>query len=163
MVIDFFDQKVALNPATGGVVPNASAKVYAASDTSFSTPLAITDLTGVPLPDLIASPNGVYPAFKVPGGQTHVLARSSGLTTPIVSVLGAVLTIVPDPTALADGRVIVTSNGAYTTVPSAFTPIPDPTLGSDGQVLAIVDGAWGIANPTGGGGPIGGILDGGAP
>lgn len=162
-MLDYFDQKIALNDLTGNIVPNATAEVFAMTDTSFSTPLAITDMTGLPLPQLRSSPTGFYPAFRVPSGQTQVIARSSTVLTVITSFLGHILALLPNPTGQPDQLAIATQGGAYVLSPLSTTPIPDATHGTDGQILAIVDGVWAIANPTGGGGTVGGILDGGAP
>ena len=89
MADDYFDVKLALNPETGNTVPGAVAQVYAADDTSFTSPLAITDLTGVPLGALIASPTGIYPAFRVVSGLQRVVAKSGPLITPITSAEGS--------------------------------------------------------------------------
>lgn len=126
-MIDYFDQKVALNNTTGNTVPNAVAQIFAMDDITFSTPLAITDLTDSPLETLVASPNGIYPAFKVPSGETQVLAKSGDVVTPITSLLGAVMAV-----------------------------IPNPALGEDGQALVILSDAWVIGAPVGGGGGAGG-------
>ena len=89
MADDYFDMKLAWNQAVGNIVPGAVAQVYDLSDTAFTTPLEITDLTDVPLSALIASPTGIYPAFKVPSGQTRVIAKSGTMFTPMASVEGS--------------------------------------------------------------------------
>ncbi len=89
MADDYFDAKLALNPETGNVVAGASALVYAISDTSFTTPLTITDLQGIPLGALIASPTGIYPPFIVTTGEQKVLAVSGSMRTPLTSVEGS--------------------------------------------------------------------------
>lgn len=122
-MIDYFNQALAWNEQTGNTVPNAVAQVYAMDDTALATPLAITDMTDTPLPALVAAPNGVYPAFKVPSGQTQVLAKSGDVITPLTSLLGAVMSV-----------------------------IPNPALGEDGQALVILSDAWVIGAPVGGGG-----------
>lgn len=88
MADDYFGAELALDPATGNSVGNAVATVYAIDDTSFATPLTITDMSDVPLANLVASPNGIYPPFKVVGGITSVMAVSGGLVTPLTSKLG---------------------------------------------------------------------------
>lgn len=113
MADDYFDAKLALNPDTGNVVPGASALVYAQGDTTYSNPLPITDLTGIPLVSLLASPTGIYPAFRVTSGEYSVIAKAGDLYTPITSVLGSILTLLPDPSAAADGLVITVVDGEY--------------------------------------------------
>ena len=63
---DYYDYRLAIDPVAGVVVPNATAQVYDVSDTTFSSPLSITDVTGTPLSLLQASPTGVLPQFMVP-------------------------------------------------------------------------------------------------
>lgn len=125
MADDYFDAKLALNPTTGNVVAGASALVYAADDLSFVTPLAITDLQGIPLAALIASPTGVYPPFKVADEPEKVLAKSGTMITPLTSVNGSkgpkgdpgdAGTGLPAPGGLANGSVPVVQNGAWTTI-----------------------------------------------
>jgi hypothetical protein len=122
MAVDYFEQKLALNDLTGTIFPGAVATIYAVTDTAFAIPLAITDITDAPLPNLVASPTGIYPAFKCPG-HTQVIAKAGEVTTPITSRLGAVLNVVPDA-----------------------------ATGEDGQVLTVVGDEWAIADATGGGG-----------
>lgn len=111
MVDDYFEKSLALAP-TGGAVPNAEALVYAVSDTSFSTPLTITDRSGIPLTTLIASPDGIFPQFMCPG-VTQVVAKAGDVTTTITSLLGHVLLLIPDPTHADDGNVLVVADGGY--------------------------------------------------
>lgn len=113
MAIDYFDQKLALNDLTGNVLANAVAQVYAIEDTTYSTPLEITDLSGVPLDQLRSSPTGIYPAFIVPSGETQVVARSGGVVTPLTSLLGTLLLMFPDPSSASDGLILAVSEGAY--------------------------------------------------
>lgn len=164
MADDYFDMKLAVTPQTLVPIPGAEAQVFAMEDTTFANPLPITDLQGIPMAKLVASPTGVYPPFKVPSGETQVFAVSGAAITPLTSLYGHLLDLIPNPTGQADQLTIVTQSGAFVLAPAAMTPIPDATLGDEGQVLAIVDGVWAITDPTGGsGGTIGGILDGGAP
>lgn len=164
MADDYFDMKLAVNQQTGAPVAGAEAQVFAMQDTAFANPLPITDMQGIPMAKLVASPTGVYPPFKVASGETQVIAVSGAAITPITSLFGQLLALIPNPAGQADQLTIVTQSGGFVLAPAAMTPIPDATLGDDGQVLAIVDGVWAITDPTGGsGGTIGGILDGGAP
>lgn len=127
MAEDYFDEKLALNPETGNVVPGAQAQVYAITDVTFSTPLQITDPSGIPLAALIASPSGVYPQFVVPSGESKVMAKSGSMVTMITSVEGMrgpkgdpgdSGTV--DPTNSSPGQVL-TSNGP-SAAPSWQTP-----------------------------------------
>lgn len=163
MAFDYFDEKVALNDQTGNTLQNAVAEIFAMDDVGFTTPLVVTDMDDLPITIFRSSPSGIYPAFKVPTGQTQVIARSGNVSTPITSLFGRLLELIPNPDGQDDQLTIVTQSGSYVLAPVATTPIPDPTLGDDGQVLTINSGQWAIADPTGGGGTVGGILDGGAP
>lgn len=135
MADDYFDAKLALNQETGNVVAGASAQVYALDDTSFASPLAITDMTGIPLGALIASPTGIYPPFRVPSGEQKVIAVSGTMRTPLTSVEG--------------------SRGAPGDPGPAGVGLPDPTNLSDGSVPVVTAGAWGAQILTGGSGIAG--------
>lgn len=115
-MIDYFFHEIAMNDLTGQPVPDAEADVYAMTDTGFTTPLPITDIQGLPLAKLKASPTGIFPAFRCPG-QTQVVAKSGDLTTPISSRFGFVFEVVPDPTGSPDDYVLATSSGGYVLVP----------------------------------------------
>lgn len=78
-----FAPALALDPATGLVVPNAQATIYAIGDVNFTTPLAITDGHGIALSALVASPNGIYPEFQTVNDATEVVARSGQHVTPL--------------------------------------------------------------------------------
>lgn len=160
---DYFAQSLALNEQAGTVVPGAVARVYAPSDTAYATPLAITDLSGVPMTQLQAGPTGIYPAFRVAGRPSQVIAKSGPVITPLTSVLGAVFEAVPDPAAAPDGQTVVTQAGGFVLRDATAQVVPSPTTGDDGMVMTIVDGVWAAAAPTGGGGTVTGVLDGGAP
>lgn len=89
MADDYYDPKLAYNKQTGGTVPGgAQAFVYAFEDTSFTTPLAITDESGLPIPYLVASDDGIYPGFIVPSGQQRVRVKSGDFVTPMTSDKG---------------------------------------------------------------------------
>lgn len=53
----------AVDPATNQVVTNAVGQVYAVTDTSFTTPLTVTDLTGTPMTLVKVGPLGVTEQF----------------------------------------------------------------------------------------------------
>lgn len=142
--IDYFDAKLALNQEATNVVPGAVAQVYAAEDTAFTTPLAITDLTGVPLTALIASPMGIYPPFKVVSGQQDVIAKSGPMMTPLTSregsrgpagAAGAAGVGLPNAAALPDGYVPVVASGAWTAGPGG-------TGGGGGGSTSILEVYW---------------------
>jgi hypothetical protein len=85
---DYFDVSIAYDPATQLLQPNAVATVYDISDTGNTTPLAITDISGNPLTNLISDGNGVFPQFIVVAGNSQVRAVSGSYATVITSVLG---------------------------------------------------------------------------
>lgn len=127
MADDYFDAKLALNLETGNVVPGAEAQVFAPEDSSFSNPLDITDLNGIPLAVLIASPTGIYPAFRVVSGEQKVLAKSGSMITPLTSAEGsrgpagqpgADGVGLPSAASLPDGYTPVTASGAWTAQPA---------------------------------------------
>lgn len=113
---DYFFPEIALDYTTGLPVPDAEADVYALADTGFTTPLPITDMNGIPLAKLKASPTGIYPAFRCPG-YTQVVAKDGGLTTPLTSRYGFILEVVPDPSTADDGLAVGTASGSYTLIP----------------------------------------------
>lgn len=132
---DYFDMKLAWNDAVGNIVPGAMAQVFAITDTSFTTPLEITDLSGIPLNYLVASPNGIYPPFKVVSGDVKVIAKSGSMLTPIASVEG--------------------SRGAPGEPGPPGIGLPDPSGLPDGAVPVANGGEWGAQVITGGSGPTG--------
>lgn len=85
MIIDYFPASVAAD-ISGNVARSAEANVYALSDTSFSAPLAITDLQGVPMAKLSSSALGIYPAFRVVNGTQQIVVVSGDLKTPMTSL-----------------------------------------------------------------------------
>lgn len=126
MADDYFDAKLALNGETGNVVAGAQATVYALEDTGFTTPLEITDMSGIPLANLIASPTGIYPQFKVVSGEQKVMAKSGAMVTPLTSAEGTrglpgdpgpAGIGLPDPTNLPDGYGPITAGGVWGVIP----------------------------------------------
>jgi hypothetical protein len=118
--IDYFPSVPAIDYTTGNVVPGAQAQVYARTDTTYSTPLTITDLNGIAFSGniLTAGPTGLFPDFRCTG-YSEVTAKSGALTTPIESYIGRLLHIVPDPTSLDDGTTLTVQAGVY----QAVTPV----------------------------------------
>jgi len=70
---------VAEDPATNAVVKNVSFQVYAVTDTSFSTPLPITDTFNNPLAGgiLNSGTKGVFPQFQQATNSTVVIADAT--------------------------------------------------------------------------------------
>lgn len=80
MTIFTFPAMVAVNPlATGSVVANGAGQVYALSDTTYTTPLSITDLSGNPIAILRSNALGLIQPFQT-NGYSEVNFRASGLT-----------------------------------------------------------------------------------
>lgn len=84
-IIDYYNAAVAIDQA-GRLVREAKAKVYALADTTFSNPLPITDLQGVPLTQLEGNADGIYPAFRVATGEMQVVVKSGNALTPMTSL-----------------------------------------------------------------------------
>lgn len=84
-IIDYFSAAVALDQ-NGRVIRDAEADVYALGDTSFTTPLAITDPSGVPMAKLRSNSDGIYPEFRVVSGAQQIIAKSGDRTTPMTSL-----------------------------------------------------------------------------
>ncbi|MFK4295003.1 lysophospholipase L1-like esterase [Arthrobacter sp. GAS37] len=74
-----FTAAVAYDPASNKPVKNASFQVYATADTAFTTPLAITDTFGTPLPGNIlnSGTQGVFPQFMQATQATVTIADST--------------------------------------------------------------------------------------
>lgn len=72
---------------SGLAVPDAVGQVFAPSDITAATPLPVTDLNGIAFPSnqLVASPLGVLPPFRVSGYQT-VDWVSGSFRVPIPSI-----------------------------------------------------------------------------
>lgn len=82
---------IAVNPANGELIGGATFTVHAPDDTSFSTPLAVTDPnTGVAINPLRSNSNGTLPAFKVAGDLPRVKLKSGAFVTELVSLDGLV-------------------------------------------------------------------------
>lgn len=136
MLDDYFDYTQAINPQGGGVLqPNAEALVYAITDTTFSTPLQITDLNGIPMDKLRAGPNSVYPQFKVMTGETQVNVKSGDLVTRLTSILGAPLEVIPDPRNAADGQGMRVQGGEYVLTPMPTVEQMEDAIGAAGKAL----------------------------
>lgn len=145
MLIDYFKVELAVDPATNGPVPGATADVFDASDLTYSTPLAITDMSGTPMSQLVAGPLGIFPPFKCPG-HTQIIAKVGDMVTPIDSVLGVVYQVLPDPSGLSNGLVMMVLDGEWiaATVTGDGTVIPDAAGQPDGTPLEVVGGVWAL-------------------
>lgn len=83
---------IAVNPANGELIGGATFTVHAPDDTSFSTPLAVTDPnTGVAINPLRSNSNGTLPSFKVAGDLPRVKLKSGAFVTELVSLGGLVV------------------------------------------------------------------------
>jgi len=79
-IVSAFPTSIAMSD--NGVQRIAEATVYAATDLSFTTPLAITDLQGVPFTGgKLTTTTGQFPQFKAPAGITQVLVKSGDRIT----------------------------------------------------------------------------------
>lgn len=142
MLDDYFDYTQAINPQGGGVLQhNAEAVVYAITDTTFSTPLPITDLNGIPMDKLRSGPNGVYPQFKVMTGETQVNVKSGDLVTRLTSILGAPLEVIPDPRNAAGGHGMRVQDGEYVLTPMPTVEQVEAAIGAAGEAAAAAAAA----------------------
>ncbi|MEV8134283.1 hypothetical protein [Microbacterium aurantiacum] len=86
MAVAYFSPTLALD-ANNTPQRTAEAQVYAAGDTSFSSPLTVTDLNGIPFADnKLRAENFLFPAFLPPEGVSQVVVRSGEMLTPLTSV-----------------------------------------------------------------------------
>lgn len=143
MLIDYFPKHLAVDPATGSVVPGATGTVFDAADTSFSTPLPVTDMAGVPVAALTAGPTGIFPDFKCPG-HTQVTIRSGTFVTPVQSLFALALAVIPDPSSAGDGAQLTVTAGEY-----VLTPVEATALGSLQRTYVRFLDQNGLALPAG--------------
>lgn len=140
---------IAVNPADGSLIGGATFTVHAPDDTSFSTPLTVTDpVSGAAINPLRSNSNGTLPAFKVAGDLPRVRIKSGGFVTELVSLDGLVSQRVselgpsglPDPTGLPDGYVAVVSGGAW----ASALPIglPNAEALPNGSVPVVQNSVW---------------------
>lgn len=87
-IVGYFPATLAVDVATRTPLRDVQAQVYAVTDTTFSTPLAITDMTDVPFTGntLMANGDGIYPDFKVVGSVPQVIVKAGQALTPMTSV-----------------------------------------------------------------------------
>lgn len=77
-----FQQRYVVD-TSGQPVASASGRIYATSDTTFTNPLAVTDLVGVPMTEVAISEIGVNVAFVVED-HMQVIWRSSDSSTTVL-------------------------------------------------------------------------------
>lgn len=75
----------AINPEDSTLVPGgAEGLIYAPTDTSFSTPLSLVDLTGVPMASVKVTAAGLTQAFRV-DGYPEVVWKSGSYVVPLIA------------------------------------------------------------------------------
>lgn len=151
---DYFERSLAWQPNVGPT-PNVEADVYAISDTGFTSPLDLTDMSDVPIAKLVADSFGVYPQFKVVTGETAVVTKSGSIISALISELGKQgdpgLSVVD--ANVVDGELIFTMSDASEINAGAVEGFLPATGGQpEGYVLTVVDGDPVWAASTGGGG-----------
>lgn len=127
---------VAWNPGTSVVVKNTQFLVYATTDTSFTTPLAITDNQGNTLANLNSGSQGVFPSFQQAQytivvvsdtpAHTYAWTVTAALTNPVMqwaaNTYFAANQIVADPNGVTVMcNVSHTSTSTYDA--TKFTPV----------------------------------------
>lgn len=124
-VVGYFPATLAVDSNTGTRLRNAEAQVYAMTDTSFSSPLAITDVAGVPITGnkLVSNSDGIYPEFKPPAGVTQVIVKSGQALTPMtdISVSAAAAETAAANAATSAGTATTAAGAASTSASSAAT------------------------------------------
>lgn len=151
--VDYFPTTAAVDPTTGVRLTNVDAVVYDIADTSFATPLNLTDpTTGVSMgTTLTASDDGFFPDFQAPG-HTQVIAVSGVYRTPLTSLYGLVLSLLPDPSGEDDGLRVVTQSGEYVLTDTIDSGVPDPATGSPGEALVVAEDGTLTYSPIAAGG-----------
>jgi hypothetical protein len=124
-----FTSRVALDPATGTLARNAQFQVYAIDDTTYSTPLSITDPTGVPISAVRSTDQGVTEPFKAPEGHSQVVLRSGSYAIPIDSLdaIDKRLDGVEQSVQAAESSAASAAASAESAVRSVNGTFPDPT------------------------------------
>ena len=82
-----FSDIVALDPATGDPIPDASGPVYALEDDSLSTPLVVRDETGAESTTVSTGPLGLLVPFTV-ADRAQVVWPSGGVRVVLTSMTG---------------------------------------------------------------------------
>lgn len=147
----------AIDPTTGLPVRNSGGQVFAPDDTAFSTPLPVTDLSGIPITGnvIVTTSQGVTTQFRVEDQPVVVWKSGSyviGLSSP-QGMLDATTASQAAAEAAQAAAEDAASNAADAA--AAFGAGAIPAGGASGQVLTKASNAdrdvvW--SNPTGGGG-----------
>ncbi|MDQ0241158.1 hypothetical protein [Arthrobacter bambusae] len=129
-----FPAMVAEDPATNAVVKNVSFQVYAVTDTSFSTPLPITDTFNNPLAGgiLNSGTKGVFPQFQQATNSTVVIADAT-------KVYAWTINCVQQDSAISS---FINTPGSATA--AALNATYAPASGSPNYVHAVVDSSGGV-------------------
>ena len=133
--------------AQGEPADGAAGQIYALSDTSFETPLDVTDLNGLPL-SLTTSADGIVPAFRVEHTEPSVVWRSGGApTSPMISIEGVLADV-------AEAKAEATSSAA--SAEAAQLAAEAATAGAVRTVNYVAPDSNGNVNVAAGG-PGGGV------
>lgn len=83
-----FKGKPAIDPATNLLVKDGSGQVYAVTDTSFASPLEVTDTAGLPLATISTGPLGIHQDFDTVDQHLEVVWKSGPYTVTLESSEG---------------------------------------------------------------------------
>ncbi len=138
-MIDYFDSPVAYNPDSDDLVTGATFQVFAPDDSSFATPLAVTDpASGANITVLSSSNIGVLPAFRVAGDLPQVVLKSGAFTTLLSSRFGALIEAGFDPDAIAAAVAAVAgAEAARDDAVAAQAAVADVIATNDGIMAAV--------------------------
>jgi hypothetical protein len=103
----------AVDPTTSTVVRNTTGQLYAVTDTTFATPLAFRDLSGVPQAVLRVGPLGITDEFRI-DDQPEVLWKSGDYVIHLWSpqgVLDAVTQVLQETQDLAAAMQAIIAGG----------------------------------------------------
>lgn len=132
---------------TGTILRSGSGQVYAEGDTTFSTPLAVTDLAGVPLVTVAIDAQGVTQSFiaDVP----TVIWKSGDYVLPIFSPTGtlaaaqtAAFSAVEAAGSAEQARIAAEAAAALADLPtdaSVASVLQDDTSAAYAAVVAIIN------------------------
>lgn len=156
----YYGQRVALDPTTGQLVTSTSGQIYAITDTTFTTPLAVFDTSGTGMPDgqVKVSAQGVTDEFGVDepvdgdNSRFAVFWKSGPYVIVLESIRGLSKAAQDARTDAQTAR--TAAQTAADTV--ANSPAILPAGGSQGNVLyrgaTERTGVWGPPSQGGGGG-----------
>lgn len=134
-----FDPQLVADPVTFARAANANVTVYDALDNTNSTPLALTDLNGLPLSNpLHSTSDAIIPAFQTTSAQVKLVG--GGITIPVGS-FQSVLDQATAAKAFVQGIGVASTTTGTPGFPAAVT------VDSNGQFRFTI--------PTGAAGPAG--------